>query len=116
MIIIQMEEAQFKNLLETTVREAQRQVLDSQNSPSEQWLSVQDLCNYLPMNCSPKKVYEWTSKKFIPFHKKTKSLFFLKSEIDVWLKSGRFKTALEINANSDTFKIGHKKAVNRRAA
>jgi hypothetical protein len=63
------------------------------------WFNIAQLCNYLPEQPAKATVYGWVSKKFIPFHKKSKALFFLKSEVDVWLKDGLHKSTSEISRN-----------------
>ena len=50
----------------------------------------------------------WTSQRLIPYHKKNKRIYFLKSEIDEWLKTGRRKTTAEIHAEAIAY-------VNRKA-
>lgn len=67
----------------------------NQNNPSEQqpqlndrWMSVEDLCEYLPFKPTKGWVYVKTykgSKDKIPFRKCGKRLLFLQSEVDHWL-------------------------------
>lgn len=61
-----------------------------------QWLSIDELCNYLPDKPSKQTVYGWVNQRLIPYHKTTKRLSFLKSEIDAWIANGRRKTAKEL--------------------
>jgi hypothetical protein len=65
--------------------------------PSDQWFDLKALIEYLPSKPRPQTIYDWVHKKIIPYHKanQTKSLQFLKSEIDIWLKNGRRKTQSE---------------------
>ena len=67
-------------------------------STGDQWLNVEDLCKYLPDHPCRNTVYKWKRKGIIPFHKRSKHLYFLKSEIDAWLKSGRGMTRNEIKS------------------
>jgi hypothetical protein len=59
--------------------------------PSEQWMNIAELCAYHPNKPARQTVYGWVHSKTIPFHKgpKTRTLKFLKSEIDNWLKSDK---------------------------
>lgn len=66
------------------------------------WLDLEELCSYLPDKPSKSTVYSWVGKGYIPYHKKEngKKLYFLHSEIDAWLASGRKKTHSEIEAEA----------------
>lgn len=70
-------------------------------SQSDQWLNVEQLCAYLPDHPCRNTIYKWKSKGTIPCHKRSKHLYFLKSEIDAWLKSGRGMTRNEISSMID---------------
>lgn len=64
---------------------------------NELWFDLAALCNYLPDSPVKPTVYGWVHSGQIPYHKRGKKLYFLKSEIDVWLKAGRRKTFAETN-------------------
>lgn len=61
-------------------------------SESPRWMNIDELCAYHPSHPKKQTVYEWVSKKTIPYHKMTKGLMFLQSEIDEWLKRGAQKS------------------------
>ena len=63
------------------------------------WMSIKELQNYLPEKPASATIYKWVSQKTIPYYKKSKSLTFLKKDIDDWLKSGRIKT-IDENTNN----------------
>lgn len=67
------------------------------------WFDLAQLIEYLPDKPAVATVYGWVSKGYIPHHKRGKKLYFLKSEIDTWLRSGRKKTAAEIAAESESY-------------
>jgi excisionase family DNA binding protein len=74
------------------------------NTPeSDQWLDLNGLCNYHPDKPAKPTVYAYVQNRTIPFYRKGKKLFFLKSEIDAWLKSSRRKTSVEISAEVDLY-------------
>lgn len=57
--------------------------------PSDKWMDLTELCSYIPGNPAKPTIFARMSE--IPHHKKGKQLYFLKSEIDEWLKTGRKK-------------------------
>ena len=65
------------------------------NQDNDKWFDLNELCQYLPDKPKKPTVYGWVSMRQIPFHKKTKKLQFLKSEIDSWIKTGRNATVAE---------------------
>ena len=74
----------------------------------EQWFDIDALCNYVPDKPVKPTVYGWVHHKLIPCHRRGKKLYFLKSEIDAWLKTGRKKTVAEIEAVSKDY-VTHKR-------
>jgi hypothetical protein len=78
---------------------------EQQLNEGDQWFNLYELCNYLPDKPKPKTVYAWVSAKTIPVHKHKdrKSLRFLKSEVDLWLRQGKRKTETEIAAEADLY-------------
>ncbi|HET8962477.1 MAG TPA: helix-turn-helix domain-containing protein [Chitinophagales bacterium] len=76
----------------------------------DKWFNLQGLREYIPGNPVPATIYGYVSKRIIPFHKKGRELFFLKSEIDAWLKEGRHKTNREIEAEAESYLIKSKGA------
>jgi len=70
---------------------------------TDTWFNLSELCQYLPDKPAKPTVYSYVQNRKIPFHKKGKALFFLKSEIDLYLKSGRRRTSTEISAEADQY-------------
>ncbi|MCX6293781.1 MAG: helix-turn-helix domain-containing protein [Sphingobacteriales bacterium] len=72
-------------------------ILKNKEPPSDQWFDMNGLIEYLPSHPKSQTIYDWVHKKTMPFHKTpgSKTLVFLKSEIDEWMKSGRRKTQHE---------------------
>ena len=84
----------------------ERKIDALQSFPREEtdaWLNLKDLCNYLPNHPAEQTVYGWTSTHFIPYHKKGKSIVFLKSEIDEWLRNGKRKSMGDLEKDALTF-------------
>lgn len=51
----------------------------NQSVPTEQWMNLKELCEYIPSHPAEQTVYGWTSCHLIPFHKRGKRVMFLKS-------------------------------------
>lgn len=66
----------------------------------DRWFNIDQLCQYVPDKPAKQTVYGWVARHTVPYHKKGKKLQFLKSEIDVWLKSDQRKTAAELHAEA----------------
>lgn len=84
--------------LQEQVNTLQKQVIAKSG---DTWMNLTELRRYHPDHPAEATVYEWVSKRIIPVYKKGKKLYFLKSEIDQWLKEGRKKTAQEITESAD---------------
>jgi len=80
------------------------------SAPAEQnadkWFNLVELCAYLTDKPAKPTVYAYVSAGTIPSHKKGKKLFFLKSEIDNWLRSGRRKTLSELKDETRIIRPG----------
>ncbi|MEJ7737438.1 MAG: helix-turn-helix domain-containing protein [Chitinophagaceae bacterium] len=70
---------------------------------SDRWYDINEICDYMPEKPAKATVYGWVHSSVIPHHKKGKKLYFLKSEIDVWLRTGRRKTLAELNNEADGY-------------
>jgi len=67
------------------------------------WLSLKDLCAYLPNHPAEQTVYGWTSAKLIPYHKRGKNIVFRRTEIDEWLANGKKKSLMDIEREAREF-------------
>ena len=77
-------------------------------SESPRWMNIDELCAYHPSHPKKQTVYEWVSKKTIPYHKMTKGLMFLLSEIDEWLKRGAQKSEEDLMPEAREFVLSKK--------
>lgn len=101
-------------LLSNEVSEIKRLLLakdSEQQTETDRWLDLNELCLYIPDKPSKPTVYGWVNARTIPVHKGGKKLRFLKSEIDNWLKQGRKKTLAEIANEPDTYLPNKKKGL-----
>jgi hypothetical protein len=88
----------FEALLDAKVKLILESISQANNkSCYDEWFDLKGLIDYLPSKPKAQTIYDWVHKGIIPYHKNqdTKMLCFLRSEIDLWLKSGRRKTLHE---------------------
>ena len=78
-----------------------------QNTKKDVWFSVKTLSEYIPSHPAIQTIYGWTHSRVIPYHKKGKSLLFLKSEVDKWLDAG--KAPSESQMKDDAFAFVQRK-------
>lgn len=77
--------------LKTLISEVLNERLNQQQTDDE-FLNIKQASLYLKMPVTT--LYDYTSNKKIPFHKKGKLLHFSKHEINVWMKT---KEGKEVN-------------------
>lgn len=70
------------------------------NSKEEQFLNINEVAKLLSMTKG--SIYGLVHKNAIPFHKKGK-LYFLKSEILDWIKSGKRETKSSLDEKADDY-------------
>jgi excisionase family DNA binding protein len=68
--------------------------LDGKSMPDNKPLNIDEASMYLDI--AKQTIYSLTSKREIPHFKTGKKLYFVKSELDLWLQSHRKKTVREI--------------------
>ncbi len=73
---------------------------DSINPGSDSPLTITQAAELL--NLTTPTIYGLIHKRIIPHNKKGKRLYFLKSELLDWVKSGRKKTIAECEANPES--------------
>lgn len=70
---------------------------------SESWLTVDDLCKYLPEHPTKQTIYNWIAQKEIPYYKKNRRIRFLKSEVEQWLLDDKKKSFSEIQFDANDY-------------
>ena len=73
---------------------------EQEQNQVEQYLTIDELCELIGYKKT--SIYGLVQKNKIPYHKKGK-LFFLKSEIMEWLKSGKKATSEDIKRKADEY-------------
>lgn len=94
------------NSIEQLLREGQHQ---PQNI--DELLSVSEAAKFL--NLSVSTIYSKVCRKEIPVNKQGKRLYFYRSELVNWIKSGRKKTAVEIRQEAEQTLASNKRKLNR---
>jgi len=90
--------------LTNEVSEIKRLLLEKSNQqPTDRWFDLNEVCIYIPEKPSKPTVYGWVNAGIVPVHKRGKKLYFLQSEIDLWLKQGRKKTQAETATEADHY-------------
>lgn len=101
---LQLNREELINLIREIVRD-EIQKIPSPTLTEPEFLSIKEASNYL--NLAVTTLYEKTSLKLIPFHKRDKKLYFKKQELAEWL--------LEKNHEATILKLPVPKK-NRKAA
>jgi excisionase family DNA binding protein len=71
--------------------------------PSNRWMNIDELKDYLPDHPAKATIYGWASNRQIPYHKGGKKLRFLQSEIDEWLSAGKRKSESEMESEASEY-------------
>ncbi len=93
------------------VEDLEKALLEKSEAPAapvDRWLNIDELKAYLPDHPAKTTIYGWVSKREIPYHKGSKKLRFLKSDIDKWLSNGKRKSESELRDEAETYCKTHK--------
>ncbi|MGZ4053669.1 MAG: helix-turn-helix domain-containing protein [Bacteroidia bacterium] len=87
-----------KDELQEIIQESVKSALSEQHNlqqpeETDKIMSLKEAAAFL--NLAPQTVYGFTSKQQIPFIKKGKRLYFLKSKLEKWLLEGNTKDDLK---------------------
>ena len=77
---------------------------EQEQNQVEQYLTIDELCELIGYKKT--SIYGLVQKNKIPYHKKGK-LFFLKSEIMEWLKSGKKASNEDIKRKADEYLLNN---------
>lgn len=80
---VSVSKEEIVELVKALVKEEISKLKLDQNQVIQDFLNVQEASKYL--NLAVTTVYEKTSRKEIPFHKRDKKLYFKKKELEAWL-------------------------------
>lgn len=100
-------------ILTNEVSELKRLIIESQerksNKQPERWFDLNDLIQYDPEKRTKLTWYSKISRNEVPYYKRAKKVYFLKSEIDEWLKQGKCKSNAEIELEAAAYLSNNKK-------
>lgn len=83
--------------IESSVKRAVADLLAAQQDKIE-YMGIKEAAKYIGF--TPGSLYVLVSKRQIPHYKRSKRIYFLKSDLDEWIKNGRRKTEKEIAAEA----------------
>lgn len=86
LILTQIDKEELNQLIQAAVKDALKQT-ESQEQPKSDILSVRQVCQLL--NLTPATIYNLVCQRKIPNSKVGKRLFFNRSELMEWIKSGK---------------------------
>ena len=85
MIILQLNEVELRNLIKITFNESLSELASKKTHDPSKLLSIKEASQFL--NLAQQTLYGFTSQNKIPYIKKGKKLYFIKEELDKWLKN-----------------------------
>lgn len=115
MIIVQLNSEQLSNLIQSSVRkvlkETPLQTVETTDQP-EQLLTVQEAAEFLSLTVPT--MYSKVSKGELPVMKmkRSKRLYFSRTELMEYIKAGRKKSNAEIEAEAEAYLSNKKKGLN----
>ena len=77
----------------------------------EQWKDLNWLVQYDPEKRTKPTWYSKISRNEVPCYKRGKKIYFLKPEIDEWLKQGKRKSNAEIEQEAEAYLSNTKKGL-----
>ena len=113
MIIVQLDSEQLSNLIQSSVRkvlkETPPQTVEPTDQP-EQLLTIQEAAEFLSLTVPT--MYSKVSKGELPVMKRSKRLYFSRTELMEYVKAGRKKSNAEIEQEAEAYLLNNKKGLN----
>ena len=97
---------EFKELLKETITQVLKENYKAIESYAPQILDVKQAAKFLHLEIAT--LYEKTSRKLIPHFKKGNKLYFNTSDLEMWIKQGKVKTANEIDIEATNYLLKKK--------
>lgn len=98
------------NEIKSLLTQKQRQ---ETNEQTEQWLDLNELIQYDPEKRTKATWYTKIHRNEVPHYKREKKVYFLKAEIDEWLKAGKRKSNDEIEQEAEHYLYNTKKGLKK---
>ncbi|MFV8441866.1 helix-turn-helix domain-containing protein [Flavobacterium sp. LB2P44] len=99
--IYMITEAGIKVLTDQITENILKAINPSKTSDEDAFLSIDETAKII--NLSKATIYGLTHQKEIPFHKRGKRLYFLKSEILQWIKNGKRESKSELEKRAEEY-------------
>lgn len=99
-------EEEFKEFLKSAIKEIISEDLKQSNPSLPDLLNIKEAADFLKLKITT--IYEKTSQKVIPHFKKGNKLYFNRSELEEWIKTGKVKTQSEIVGQATTYLLNNK--------
>src|SRR5690606_19427660 len=112
MIIVQLDSEQLSNLIQSSVRKVLKETPPQTDEPTdqpEQLLTIQEAAEFLSLTVPT--MYSKVSKGEISVMKRSKRLYFSRTELMEYVKAGRKKSNAEIEAEAKAYLSNNKKAL-----
>jgi len=113
MIILQIDSEQLSNIIQCSVRkvlkETPTQTVES-TEQTEQLLTIKEAAEFLSLTVPT--MYSKVSKGELPVMKRSKRLYFSRTELLDYLKHGRKKSNAEIEQEAKAYLLNNKKGLN----
>lgn len=99
-------EHEFKAFLKEAIKEVLHEDQKNVISGVQDTMDIEEAAAFIKLKIST--IYEKTSKRLIPHFKKGNKLYFIKSELEDWIKKGKVATGLDIESSAATFLLNSK--------
>lgn len=112
MIIVQLDSEQLSNLIQSSVRKVLKETTPKTATPTEQpeqLLTIAEAAEFLSLTVPT--MYSKVSKNEIPVMKRSKRLYFSRTELLEYLKQGRKKSNAEIQQEAEAYLLNNKKGL-----
>jgi excisionase family DNA binding protein len=101
-ILVSFSKHEFREFIKGTIQEAlseqASQTTQGRQFHSHEYLSIEETSEYLHV---PKNtLYNYCHHNVLVYHKRGKKNYFLKSDLDEWMASGRKKSAKEMEQDA----------------
>ena len=113
MIIVQLNSEQLSKLIQSSIRTVLKETqtnTDEPNDQQERLLTIQEAADFLSLTVPT--MYSKVSKGELPVMKRSKRLYFSRTELLDYLKEGRKKSNAEIEQEAKAYLLNNKKGLN----
>jgi len=112
-ILTTISSEELKKLITDSVAEVFTEFFPAKSKEiSYDFLNIKEASKLL--NIAPQTIYGYTSKRTIPFFKRSKRLYFSKEDLLAWVREGKMKTQSEIEQVADDYIQGKNERMNKQ--